>query len=174
MCTFRGRQGTRVPDLLERAEDFPLPLRVEDGIPLGVVVAFRAWMFGSGQRLFSPSYGFSHWPSNQPLVASGPVSNSTGRGIYAYHDLATVNEGHGVFGEVALWGDVVEFPNGGVRRNDAGYMAQFAYPLSLWVSDIYGTRGIPVVERRAQSLAERYPGVWVFTKQKDGSEHRVA
>lgn len=79
-------------------------------------------------------------------------------GIYAYAapNNPNLKDRNVVWGEIAMWGDVLIC--------ETGYRAEFAYPLSLFVRDV----GTKVVKFLRDSLEESY-GVPVFmVEERDG------
>lgn len=141
--TVRGGPGQRIP--LVTPEE---PLEENPGLQLTfgteVLVAWRFW----GVQQFRTRDGFIE-PRLRPLaardwweprrrkeaicIASGdhdaPYAPCT-CGIWAIRDKKTLLDAvdSAVFGEVYLWGRVIEFED--------GYRAQYAYPKSLYPSDV--------------------------------------
>jgi S1/P1 Nuclease len=112
------------------------------------IVAYRIWMW-DGSKL--KSLNGEGWRPNQPLVAKClPGHSMVGSGHHAPHDGCTcgiyatkspdpelTGWWLGIYGEVYLWGTVVE--------HESGWRAQYAYPKRLvlsppLVSTVLGTR----------------------------------
>ncbi len=121
-----------VPAPGEGASRAPIPDRAT------YITGWRTWSIVRGVGLCSSggSPGFP-WPKKKPLVAICGRGEEHQKvpdedclcGIYAYKDreeLGVVKNPRFAFGEVALWGHVVEA--------EGGYRAEFAYPLRLIVS----------------------------------------
>lgn len=104
-------------------------------------LGYRAWRLDAAGHLQSPYAYVSSgvcWPSKRPLVAKCTYedhqapSEECDCGIYTKATLQGVRKhfwtdsANLVFGEVALWGKVVE--------HDDGYRAQYAYPTRLFVA----------------------------------------
>jgi hypothetical protein len=113
------------------------------------IVAYRCWKLDESKEgvpiLYSVAQDFC-WLPYEP--AKGDITEDGG-GIYAFksqQDALHYLEDNHIFGEVNLWGGVLEHPE--------GYRAEFAYPKELWVHSDFDatmivrleeTYGVPVV-----------------------------
>lgn len=100
------------------------------------VVGWRGWRIaehGNEMRLISVTRG-TEWTPRQTMEATcslghTPPVPSCSCGIYAAKSLAHLRQidyqGHGVIGEVALWGEVIEA--------QLGWRATHAYPRVIYV-----------------------------------------
>lgn len=99
------------------------------------IVGWRSW-FVSGGRLSSLTFDHK-WPVGKELTAlctdvknHRPPQQRCGCGVYALKSLEILKTSSyfngECFGQVALWGKVIEGEN--------GYRAEFAYPKALYVS----------------------------------------
>jgi hypothetical protein len=108
-----------------------------DGVRVGAIIAYRAWRvihprwFRSGDdRLHSVLMKDYVWHPNQP--AFGDVRR---HGIYSFRDVIRSNEEYWysvgraslLFGQVKIWGEVVE--------HEGGYRSQFGKVVSLDYGD---------------------------------------
>jgi hypothetical protein len=116
---------------------------VEDaGIRAGEITAYRVWNVGKGGLLHSVYIEDHVWRPRQ-IVKADRVKASYGEGVHAFKsmDRAVVEYGLSscdrVFGEIKIWGDVVEF--------EYGWKAEFAAITALsfirsWGKDVSSKR----------------------------------
>jgi hypothetical protein len=101
------------------------------------IIARRCWGLGrlDGRLRLVSGYDHTIWPAKQALVAQctkghEPPHEKCTCGIYAlaqgfpYYDYG--GNGYAVFGEINLWGRVIE--------GERGYRAQYAYPKQLFLA----------------------------------------
>jgi len=109
-----------------------------EGIRVGEIIAYRAWrVFGSGwlgrgdDRLHSVLMVDYVWQPDDP--ASGDIRT---HGIYSFRDVVRSTGDYGydtglrgplLFGEVKIWGEIVE--------HEAGYRSEFGKIVSLDYGD---------------------------------------
>ncbi len=98
---------------------------IEDaGIRAGEIIAYRAWILRPGLSLNSIAHEYRWTPKG--VEHESHVEPYWGRGIYAFKSLELVKQEYNtsiilntlVYGEVALWGEVIE--------HDFGYRAEYA------------------------------------------------
>lgn len=109
----------------------------ESDLPLfpEAMVGWRSWRVKNG-RLYSVAYKTQVWAVGKELHAECDQScnrspgNNCGCGIYAVKSLALLKKsgyfGHEAFGQVSLWGKVMEASE--------GFRAEFAYPKVIYVT----------------------------------------
>ncbi len=104
---------------------FPGQALEDAGIRAGEIIAYRAWVLEPGLKL--KSMARDYWWAPKGIEHEPNVEPYWGRGLFAYKSLELVkNEfpseyltgGIIVYGEVALWGEVIE--------HDFGYRAEYA------------------------------------------------
>lgn len=137
------------------------PLVLEKAFLVGPLIGYRAWQVKDG-LLVSVNHGAPVTPG-RPAVAECAVARPIGHpehaapwaacscGLYAYKSprrcLTEQQNAAYVYGQVALWGKVIEHAE--------GWRAQYAYPLALWVPRS-PMPGFPMGESGVLKLAERY------------------
>jgi hypothetical protein len=123
----------------------PEPDTIEDaGIRAGEITAYRAWDLRDG-LLRSMYANFTWFP--KVIERAHEISEDWGTGLHAFKTLERAKSEYrwaDVFGEVALWGDVIE--------HEHGYRAEFAV-----VRKIIKVRAdIPILHLRRRILQARY------------------
>lgn len=108
----------------------------------GEITAIRAWVVENG--LLHSTYMDTYWKPGEIMRASA-VSPHFGEGIHAFKTLERARDEYDwadVYGEVSLWGDVIEFEH--------GWKAEYAK-----VTKIYYTGG-PFNRLRIWRLRRKY------------------
>lgn len=104
-----------------RTSDTPYRTIEEAGIRAGEIKAYRAWRLGSNGLLYSMFMTSYSWtPKGIEKAHDNDIHR--GHGFHAYKTMERVRGEYSsfgaVYGEVALWGDVIE--------HDWGYRAEYA------------------------------------------------
>lgn len=151
----------------------PAPELEDGGIVVGEITAWRLWQVrntSEGLRLQSVIM-LTIWEPDKPMEGA-PVGNSLRvEGVYAFKSHAAIAKEFGEFGalmgwgvtsdevflygEVSLWGDVVE--------HEVGYRAQFARPKSL-----YKGRGV------SNDLYRKMCGIYSIEPGVDPNAHTLS
>lgn len=137
MCLFNREEAVKVKGLLKRAEDFPIP--VGEKFPGDVMIGWKFWSLPEADELRSPTFR-TVWVPGRPVVSSKPKDNR-GCGIYCYGSETPAESKArgimaGVWGSIALWGTVLNFPDG-FSAFKQGCMGEFAYPLEIHLPGDY-------------------------------------
>lgn len=139
-----------------------VPTLGRDAPPPGVIRAWRAWKIDSG-RLRS-TYKTVTWPPLAPMNTHDTIKEeAVAIGVHAVKQLKDINliaqfntaDKSAVVGEILLWGDVAEHPE--------GYRAEHGYPYRLWTNDFLATStlretyGVAVEIKSVKDLMANYP-----------------
>jgi hypothetical protein len=123
----------------------PQPDPIEDaGIRAGEIVAYRCWELRDG--LLRSMYADFTWLP-RAIEQAHKVDEHWGTGLHAFKTLERARNEYrwaDVYGEVALWGDVIE--------HEHGYRAEFAAVRKI----IKVTPDIPILHLRRRILQKRY------------------
>lgn len=100
------------------------------------------------------------WPPGEPVVAikERDMPTAHGPGVYAWKELPEDVFEPTIYGEVALWGEIVE--------HEHGYRARYAYPQKLWVS-----AWTPNAESIAACLGRAYGVPCEVAPKRERSHH---
>lgn len=107
-----------------------------EGIIAGEIIAWRAWYWDKERKRLRSIFVDYEWPTDGPAIGKP----GAGYGIHAFKEADRVWEeyrlciSHLVCGQVALWGDVVEF--------EQGYTAEFAKIVSMHICPGYAKKAI--------------------------------
>jgi hypothetical protein len=125
------------------AEHKPEPIE-DAGVRAGEIIAYRCWDLQEG-LLRSMYADFAWFPG--VIERAHEVSERWGTGLHAFKTLERAQDEYrwaDVYGEVALWGDVIE--------HEHGYRAEFAVVRRI----IKVSFDIPILRLRRRILQRRY------------------
>lgn len=115
--TIQGTGGTGIA----MAQCQPVIELEECGVRAGEIIAYRAWrLCGNKTKLHSMFVDY-FWESDEPQKIGGNLNPYHGNGFHAFKTLEKTKQEYGfipgvtpttVYGEVALWGEVIEHERG--------------------------------------------------------------
>lgn len=115
--TIQGTGGTGIA----MAQCQPVIELEECGVRAGEIIAYRAWrLCGNKTKLHSMFVDY-FWESDEPQKIGGNLNPYHGNGFHAFKTLEKTKREYGfipgvtpttVYGEVALWGEVIEHERG--------------------------------------------------------------
>lgn len=140
MCIFSKQKMEILTDLLQKEDDFPIPVQEDFGgdVMIGWKQFFYEVRTGT---LRSPVYA-SPWTPGRAMTnwSKGKPNRSRGTGIYSYGSKEAAQNGRVelyasrvfLYARIASWGTVLNFPHGPSLKK-MGCMAQFAFPLEFYI-----------------------------------------